>query len=95
LIVLNFLSYVGKWLERTNVKFNYKIAFKDTEAGDKEYESFMRELGLHYVRPSLSKRGTELVFEYVIKGGEEKHQKLLEKLVNDPKVVRFDSIDPN
>jgi putative Mg2+ transporter-C (MgtC) family protein len=95
LIVLNILSYVGKWLERTNVKFNYKITFKNTLSGDKEYESFMHEIGLQYVRAKLCKQGTELVFEYTIKGAENKHHILLTRLINDPKVVHFDSVDPN
>ena len=95
LIVLNILSYVGKWLERTNVKFNYKITFKNSLSGDKEYESFMKELGLQYVRAKLCKQGSDLVFEYTIKGGEDKHHILLDRLINDPKVVHFDSIDPN
>ncbi|HTE24939.1 MgtC/SapB family protein [Flavitalea sp.] len=95
MIVLNILGYVGKRLERTNVKFNYKITFNNSQLADKEYERFMKEVGLTFVRPSLSKQGNELVFEYSIKGGEDRHQKLLEKLINDKKVVHFDSIDPN
>jgi putative Mg2+ transporter-C (MgtC) family protein len=95
LVVLNILSYVGKWLERSNVKFNYKITFKNTLAGDKEYESFMNEIGLQYERSSLCKQGSELVFEYIIKGNEDKHHILLQRLIKDPKVVHFDSIDPN
>jgi putative Mg2+ transporter-C (MgtC) family protein len=95
LIVLNILGFVGNWLERTNVKINYKITFKNESSGDKEYESFMKQTGLHYVRPTMCKRGDELVFEYNVKGGEAKHRQLLEKLINDPRVVHFDSIDPN
>jgi putative Mg2+ transporter-C (MgtC) family protein len=95
LIVLNILGFVGKWLERTNVKFNYKITFNNSLSGDKEYEAFMKQIGLRFVRSTLCKHGTDLVFEYEVKGGEAKHHQLLQKLINDPRVAHFDSIDPN
>ncbi len=74
---------------------DYKITFCNDLAGDKEYEEFMHNIGLRFIRPSLSKRNNELVFEYTIKGGDQKHQMLLNKLIHDPKVVNFESIDPN
>jgi putative Mg2+ transporter-C (MgtC) family protein len=95
LIVLNILNVVGKWLERTNVNFIYKITFANNYTGDKDYEQFMSALGLKFVRPSVSKKGQELVFQYTIKGGEQKHDALLDKLLHDPNVVHFESIDPN
>jgi putative Mg2+ transporter-C (MgtC) family protein len=95
LVVLNILGYFGKWLERTNVKFNYKITFNDNFVGNQEYEAFMHQLGLKYVRSTLAKRGSELVFEYVVKGSEGKHNDLLQKLMSDSRVIHFASIDPN
>jgi putative Mg2+ transporter-C (MgtC) family protein len=95
MIVLNILSYIGKWLERTNVTFIYKISFKDHFDGDKEYQAFMDQVGLRFVRPYLIKKGTELIFQYNIKGGEEKHGLLQQKLIQDARVVYFESVDPN
>jgi putative Mg2+ transporter-C (MgtC) family protein len=95
MVVLNILSYIGKWLERTNVTFIYKITFKEHFPGDKEYESFMHEVGLRFVRPSLTKQDEHLVFCYNIKGGEKKHDLLQQKLIEDRRVIHFESIDPN
>jgi len=95
MIVLNVLGFIGKWLERRRVNFIYKISFRDHMTANKEYEAFMQEIDLHFIRPSICKRGDELVFQYNIKGREAKHDQLLSKLIDDPKVAHFESIDPN
>jgi len=95
MVVLNVLSYVGKWLERRKVSIIYKITFQNDLAAAKDYELFMHRTGLSFVRPSMSKNCDEMIFQYYIQGGEKKHDLLVNKLINDLKVVRFEAIDPN
>jgi putative Mg2+ transporter-C (MgtC) family protein len=95
LIVLYIMSYLGKILERTNVQFLYRITFGGAVEGGLDYEEFMDMHKMRFQRASLSKKNTELIYQYNIKGPEEKHHLLINKLINDRRVVSFESIDPS
>jgi len=95
LIVLYVLNYIGKKLERSNVQYIYKVTFAKDSAYDVEYENFMRKHNLKFAKPAISKTGEDLLFQYYIKGSEEKHDELLRKLIKDDRIKQFESVDPN
>jgi putative Mg2+ transporter-C (MgtC) family protein len=95
MIVLYLFSFVGRRLETMNLQLVYKISFVKGHAADKQYEEFMESNKMSFTCARRARSGENLQFLYNVKGSQDRHNKLLAKLTNDPNVTEFESIDSN
>ena len=90
LIILFVLAYVEPYIDRRNRVRRYKIVCQYKQQTLKHYEHVFDHFELQHVRGVQSRIGDEIVGNWVIMGAEDKHEKLVQKLLNDKDVKEFD-----
>ena len=90
LIILFVLSYVEPYIDKRNRVRHYKIACVYKQQTLQHYEHRFDHLGLTHVRGIQSRVDRQIIGNWVIMGAEEKHEKLVHKLLNDADVQEFD-----
>jgi putative Mg2+ transporter-C (MgtC) family protein len=90
LIILFLMSYAEPYIDKRNRVRRYKIVCVYKQQTLQHYEHFFDHLGLRHIRGIQSRIGAEIIGNWVVMGAEKKHEKLVNKLLNDAEVKEFD-----
>ncbi len=90
IIILLVLTYVEPYIDKLNRVRRYKITCAYRQQTLHHYEKMFDHLGLTHVRGVQSRIGDEIIGNWVVMGPEERHEKLVHKLLNDTDVKEFD-----
>ena len=88
--ILLVLTYIEPYIDRRNRVRKYKIVCVYRQHTLSHYENIFDHLGLRHVRGVQSRVGDQIIGNWVVMGAEEKHEKLVHKLLNDLEVKQFD-----
>lgn len=90
LMILFALVSVERYIDKRNRVRNYKIVCVYRQETLHHYESLFEEYGLNHLRGVQSRTGNQIIGNWIVMGPEEKHEKLIRKLLGDPDVKEFD-----
>lgn len=88
--ILLILTYVEPYIDRRNRVRKYKIVCVYKQHTLTHYESIFDHLGLKHVRGIQSRHDDQIIGNWIVMGAEEKHEKLVHRLLNDTEVKEFD-----
>ena len=89
-IILFVLSYVEPYIDRRNRVRHYKIVCTYRQETLREYEKLIENYGLKHQRGVQSRLGNQIIGNWVVMGNEEKHEQLVQYLLNDKDIKEFD-----
>lgn len=90
LIILFALVSVEKQIDQRNRVRKYKIVCAYKHHTLQHYEKLFEHLGLKHERGVQSRVGNEIIGNWQVMGAEEKHERLIQKLLSDAEVKEFD-----
>lgn len=92
LALLILLAMVGieRIIDHRNRVRKYKIVCIYRQQTLQHYEELFSELGLVHERGVQTRLGHEIIGNWIIMGAEDRHEKLVKRLLEDPEVKEFD-----
>jgi len=90
IFILYVLTYVEPYIDRRNRVRKYKIVCVYKQHTLSHYEHIFDHLGLRHIRGIQSRISNEIIGNWIVMGAEEKHEKLIQKLLSDPEIKEFD-----
>ncbi|MGL4632323.1 MAG: MgtC/SapB family protein [Leadbetterella sp.] len=90
MITLYSLVYVQDYIKKNNQSRHYQIKGNFAYDDLKKFEVLFKSIGLYAKKGSHSKSKGLVVGNWHIQGSEKRHDKLIEKLLNDPEVIELD-----
>jgi len=90
LFILFVLTFVEPYIDRRNRVRKYKIVCAYRQQTLHHYERLFEHFGLGHERGTQSRIGDEIIGNWIVMGPEERHEKLVRKLLSDTEVKEFD-----
>ena len=90
MIILFVLTYVEPYIDKRNRVRKYKIVCAFKRQTLHHYEQLFEHFGLEHIRGVQSRMDGEIIGNWIVMGAEEKHEKMIQKLLTDPDVKEFD-----
>jgi putative Mg2+ transporter-C (MgtC) family protein len=90
IIILFVLTYIEPYIDRRNRVRKYKIVCVYKRQTLQHYEKLFEHFGLSHQRGTQSRVGDEIIGNWIVMGAEEKHEKMIQKLLTDSEVKEFD-----
>ena len=90
IVILFAVVSVEKIIDRKNRVRKYKIVCIYQRHTLHHYESLIEQMGLKHERGTQSRVGDKIIGHWVVIGEEEKHERLIQKLLSDSEVKEFD-----
>ena len=92
LLALHFLERMERWIDKKNQYRTYRITTLENDNFFKRYDDLFEQYQLKSKRELVSKDGLDIMHSWNVQGSESNHNRLINILLKDNNVKKFDLI---